>query len=264
MIKTVKLKSDGGFYKTDVGNRKVTAGDEVLLEGEHGTEIGVVVEPCCGKEYQVESGAQEEKNFTFIRKLSEKDKEQAARLAKEAKTYLIECQSKVDKYSLPMELIDADLSFDEKKITFYFTAPGRVDFRSLVSELAHTFKKVIRLQQIGSRDEARYLGGVARCGREFCCKKFLRGNLESVTLDMAQEQYLAQMGQTRVTGACGKLMCCLKYELEFYKEVRAKLPPIGEEIKTKEGLGKVISHNVFENKVTVKLNENDKYLEVAC
>lgn len=263
MTKNIKLNSDGGFYKIDVGDHKIAGGDEVLVETEHGTEIGVVVEPCCGREIQSEN-QNEERNLTFIRKLSEKDKELAEKLAGEAKTYLVECQSMIEKYSLPMELLDSDLSFDEKKITFYFTAPGRVDFRMLVSELAHTFKKVIRLQQVGSRDEARFLGGVGRCGRELCCKKFLKGNLESVTLDMAAEQYLAQMGQNRVTGACGKLMCCLQYELEFYKEARAKLPALGEEIKTEEGLGRVISHNVFASKVTVKLNENDKYVEVSC
>src|SRR3989339_821440 len=158
MIKNIKLNSDGSYYKTDVGDHKVSGGDEVLVETEHGTEIGVIIEPCCGKNILGESEVGD-RNLTFIRKLGEKDKELAEKLAREAKTFLVECQAKIEKYSLPMELLDADLSFDEKKITFYFTAPGRVDFRMLVSELAHTFKKVIRLQQVGPRDEARFLGG---------------------------------------------------------------------------------------------------------
>jgi cell fate regulator YaaT (PSP1 superfamily) len=163
-----------------------------------------------------------------------------------------------------MQLLDADLSFDEKKLTFYFTAPSRVDFRVLVSELAHTFKKIIRLQQIGSRDEARYLGGVGRCGETICCKKFLKGNLESVTLDMASDQNLAQMGSNRITGVCGKLMCCLKYELEYYQKVKKTMPALGTEINTEKGKGTVIGQNIVKKKVTVKLNEGGNILEVDC
>jgi cell fate regulator YaaT (PSP1 superfamily) len=134
----------------------------------------------------------------------------------------------------------------------------------LVSDLAHTFKKIIRLQQVGARDEARYLGGIGRCGQLLCCKRFLKGNLESVTLDMAYDQSLAQMGSNRVTGCCGKLMCCLKYELPEYKSIKSKMPAIGDEMKTEKGKGKVIGHNIFKKSVSVRLDEGGAIVEVIC
>ena len=162
-----------------------------------------------------------------------------------------------------MELMDAELSFDEKKLTFYFAAEGRVDFRSLVSDLASTFRKLIRLQQIGARDEARFLGGCGRCGQVLCCRRFLKGDLDSVTLEMAQLQGLAAMGTARVTGCCGKLMCCLKYELDEYREAVKSLPKIGEKIKTEKGFGFVISQNILAKKVLVEVEDGSK-LEVEC
>ena len=261
---TIKLKSDGQFYKIDSGAHKLSLGDKILVESDQCTELGYIVpsdisqEPVEGTENKAAS------SFTFIRKLSDTDLEKIDELAKTAKSFLLECQGRIDKFNLPMSLLDADLSYDEKKLTFYFSAPSRVDFRMLVSDLAHTFKKIIRLQQVGARDEARHIGGMGRCGQNLCCKRFLKGNLESVTLDMAYEQGLAQMGSNRVTGNCGKLMCCLKYELPEYKEVKAKMPPIGETVKTKKGEGKVIGHNIFKNSLTVRLDEGGAITEVEC
>lgn len=266
----VKLKSDGEYYQVEAGNHELKVGEEVLVETEHGTESGLVVPKNClecngkGDTHNSETKENSEKTVTFIRILNGSDRKKIVELSAEAKTYLLECQRKIDKYNLPMQLLDADLSFDEKKLTFYFTAPSRVDFRILVSELAHTFKKIIRLQQIGSRDEARYLGGVGRCGETICCKRFLKGNFESVTLDMAQDQNLAQMGSNRITGVCGKLMCCLKYELECYQRIKKQLPEIGSEIRTQKGKGVIVSQNVLEKKVTVKLTDENNFVEVSC
>lgn len=263
----IKLKSDGEVYIVDYGEHKLMSGDEVLVETEHGTEIGLIIPENFtteGKKEEKKEKSKVENKVTFVRKLNQADIKKAAELSADAKTYLMECQQKIEKYNLPMQLLDANLSFDEKKLTFYFTAPSRVDFRVLVSELAHTFKKIIRLQQIGSRDEARYLGGVGRCGGTICCKKFLKGNLESVTLDMASDQNLAQMGSNRITGVCGKLMCCLKYELDYYKDIRKTMPPLGSEISTEKGKGSVIGQNIVKKKVTVKLNEGGNILEVDC
>lgn len=263
----IKLKSDGEFYQIDPGNHEFKIGDQILVETEHGQEVAQVVSEetkAADESATKKPAATEQKSIEFIRKLSNVDREKVEKLSKEAKTYLMECQQKIDKYKLPMQLLDADLSFDEKKLTFYFTAPGRVDFRMLVSELAHAFKKVIRLQQIGSRDEARYLGGVGRCGGSICCKRFLKGNLESVTLDMAQCQNLAQMGSNRITGVCGKLMCCLKYELEYYQKIKKEIPALGSEYKTEKGIGVVIGQNILTKKITVKLSEGGTYLEVDC
>jgi len=262
----IKFKSDGQVQEIDSGNHELLAGEEVLVEGEYGLEIAFVVQKELFLQQKEEEGrdAKEKKAVVFIRKLNESDKEKAKKLNLVAKDFLEECRGKIAKYDLPMQLIDADLSFDEKKLTFYFTAPSRVDFRLLVSDLAHTFKKVIRLQQIGSRDEARYLGGVGRCGQLLCCKRFLKGNLESVTLDMATVQNLSGSGSNRVTGVCGKLMCCLKYELENYKDTKKNMPEIRSEYKTPSGKGIVISQNVVKNSISVKLDEGGQIVEVKC
>ncbi len=267
MSKTaIRLKADGKYSQIETDNHKLINGEEILVESKTGMEIAYVVSDqvvCEDKEHSSNKSDDDIMEYLYIRKINEKDKEQIERLDKEVKVYMLECQNKIDKYKLPMQLLDAGLSFDEKKITFYFTAPSRVDFRMLVSDLAHTFKKIIRLQQVGARDEARYLGGIGRCGQSLCCKRFIKGNLESVTLDMAVDQNLAQMGSNRVTGVCGKLMCCLKYELESYREAKKNYPEIGVEVETKEGKGKVISHNVLKNSYSVKL-ENNNIVEVRC
>lgn len=260
----IKLKDDGHFTKLEIGDHTFEAGEELLVESKSGMEIAYAV---CGQEKSEDDRADEkqlEREYIFIRKLSEKDKDQIGKLSREAKTYLAECQNKIEKFHLPMQLLDADLSFDEKKLTFYFTAPSRVDFRVLVSDLAHTFKKIIRLQQVGARDEARYLGGIGRCGQTLCCRNFLKGNLESVTLDMAADQNLAQMGANRVTGVCGKLICCLKFELDYYREVKKTMPPIGEKVKIKEGKGEVVAHNVVKKSYNVRLDDDNKIVEVSC
>ena len=264
---TIRLKADGRYCQIETDNHKLENGEEVLVESKTGTEVAYVIsdkiaEENAGNEH--DKSVEENYEYQYIRTLSDKDREHIDKLANEAKVYMIDCQAKIEKYKLPMQLLDAGLSFDEKKLTFYFTAPSRVDFRMLVSDLAHTFKKIIRLQQVGARDEARYLGGLGRCGEGLCCKRFLKGNLESVTLDMAVDQNLAQMGSNRVTGACGKLMCCLKYELDNYKEAYKKLPNLGETVKTKEGEGEVVSRSVVKMKFTVKLKKNDNLLEVSC
>lgn len=260
----IKTRSDGKFYNIDQGNLELSAGDQVLLESEQCQEIAKVV----SKEDCVldDSTTVEVQNSeaVLIRRLTEKDQEIDQKKKAEARENLERCKQIVLKHQLPMELLDADLSFDGKKLTFYFSAPGRVDFRSLVSELASTFQKLIRLQQVGARDRARCIGGVGRCGQDFCCKRFLKGELECVSVDMAYEQNLGQMGSNRVTGACGKLMCCLKYELGFYQKTKKDLPAVGSEIKTQKGMGRVVSQCILKNKVTVELIDNKTYLEVDC
>ncbi len=265
----VKLKSDNRYLEIECDKGELKIGEEILVESKSGGgEIAyVVLEQMLREESDKIDGTEtksDEAEYVFIRKLSEKDREAADKLALEAKSYLAECQNKINKYNLPMQLLDAELSFDEKKLTFFFTAPSRVDFRMLVSDLAHTFKKIIRLQQVGARDEARYLGGIGRCGQTLCCRRFLKGNLESVTLDMAADQSLAQMGSNRVTGVCGKLICCLKYELDEYREIKKLMPKLGEKIKTKEGEGVVVSHNVLKKSYTIKIDDSHNFVEINC
>lgn len=262
---SIKIISDGRISTIESDNHILEIGNEILVDSKNGPDIAQVVPQKTIVEKETDDSQNNsdssELEFVFVRKLNEKDNQQIAELKDRSKKYLKECNDKVKKYQLPMQLLDADLSFDEKRLTIYFTAPSRVDFRVLVSDLAHSFKKIIRLQQVGARDEARYLGGVGRCGQHLCCKRFLKGNLESVTLDMAIDQNLAQMGSNRVTGACGKLMCCLKFELETYKESKKELPAIGSEIKTKQGTGVVLSQNPLKKSCMVKLKDSESVVE---
>ncbi len=257
----IRARSDSKIYNVDFGNLELENGDRVIFESDICQEVAVVVSPEMLKDSNIDEKSLE--NATVIRRLNEKDVEEDDRRITEAQNFLPKCDEIINKHSLPMELLNADLSFDGKKLTFYFTAPGRVDFRSLVSELATNFQKLIRLQQVGTRDRARAVGGIGRCGQQFCCKRFLKGELECVTTDMAYDQNLGQMGANRVTGACGKLMCCLKYELDFYKKAKAKMPAVGSELKTEKGKGTVVSQSVVKNKVTVVLPDRT-YVEVDC
>jgi cell fate regulator YaaT (PSP1 superfamily) len=249
----IKIKSTGQIIQVDVGNLSMNIGDCLLVETPQCKEVAEVVDQSRLKDGQIEKGDVKEEEVEVIRKLTDKDISQCDDLKKVAKNLISDCQQKIDNHKLPMQLLDAELSFDEKKLTFYFTAEGRVDFRSLVSDLASTFKKLIRLQQVGARDEARFLGGIGRCGEKLCCRRFLKGDLDSVTLDMAQVQGLATMGSNRITGACGKLMCCLAYELKEYREAAKKLPKIGDRIETEKGTGVVISQNILCGKVNWKI-----------
>lgn len=252
----LKSKSDSKIYSFEYDNMELAKDDVVLFETDICQEIGTIVSD---NDLNIK-GAE---STVIIRRLSEKDLLENDKKQAEGRTYLEACRATIEKHQLPMELLDTDLSFDGKKLTFYFTAPSRVDFRSLVSELATKFQKLIRLQQVGTRDRARCVGGIGRCGEQFCCKRFLKGELECVSIDMAYDQNLGSMGANRSTGSCGKLMCCLRYELDFYKDQKKKMPAVGKEITTSKGKGIVVNQNILENKVTVQFSDKT-YLEVDC
>lgn len=255
----IRVKTDGKIYKAKTGNLPLLPGDEVIFELDQFQDVGAAVE-CC----QAREGCVGEDEVTVIRKLTEKDKEQLLELKEEANATLPKCREKIEKHNLEMDLLNADISYDGKKLTFYFSASGRVDFRSLVPDLASTFKKLIRLQQVGMRDKAKCMDSVGRCGRETCCRKFLKGDLENISVDMAYDQNLGQMGANRVTGVCGKLMCCLKFELDEYKKAKKKMPSNGSKIKTPEGEGTVLSASVIKNKIRVELLSDKRVVEVDC
>jgi cell fate regulator YaaT (PSP1 superfamily) len=256
----VKIISNGRITAFGKTNLNLSVGDEVLLEQQGCLEKGIICdlksggegESCCDKNCSAEEAP------VIIRKLNESDAKKYSELKKKAKDCIPECLKKIESHGLEMELLDAELSFDEKKLTFYFSAPGRIDFRALVSDLASCFRKLIRLQQVGARDEARFLDGVGRCGQRYCCRTFLNRDLDEVTLEMARSQQLAHMGSNRITGSCGKLMCCLKYELKDYEANMKNLPQIGEKVKIKEGEGTVIDLNVLNKKVIVALKEGNR------
>ena len=165
------------------------------------------------------------------------------------------CQEKIDKHGLVMKLIDVEYTFDNSKVIFYFTADGRVDFRELVKDLAAVFKMRIELRQIGVRDEAKMMGGIGSCGRSLCCHSWL-SDFEPVSIKMAKVQNLS-LNPAKISGICGRLMCCLKYENDIYMELRRGMPEPGEKIKTPDGLAKVVDTNILENKIRVRLFMED-------
>ena len=167
------------------------------------------------------------------------------------------CEEKVKKHKLDMNLTDVEYKFDGSKILFYFTADGRIDFRELVKDLASIFKTRIELRQIGVRDEVRRIGGNGVCGRELCCCSFL-GNFETVSIKMAKEQNIS-LNPSKISGNCGRLMCCLKYEQEAYEEKLSRLPKVGAIVKTEEGEGVVDNVEILKEKLKVKFKDGDEY-----
>lgn len=231
---------------------KLKAGDKVVVTAEHFNELGVVEadgnENCPKEKEQV------------LRLATTRDKENFLEKEKQKEEVLDFCKSELKKLGLAMKAIDAKISLDGKQIIFIFTSDGRVDFRELVKNLSLKFKKVIRMQQIGSRDEARKLGDCGVCGRSMCCIN-TKNNLPSITTDMARVQQIAHRGTERISGACGRLMCCLAYEAQSYREMLEGMPEVYSQISTDEGEGTVIEVNAITQEIKVKL-KNGKYLTV--
>lgn len=192
-----------------------------------------------------------------IRLASAKDLRQCEENKKKEPEALRICEQKIKKHKLDMRLIDVEYKFDNSKILFYFTAEGRIDFRDLVKDLASIFKTRIELRQIGVRDEVRRIGGNGICGRELCCCSFL-GNFDTVSIKMAKEQNIS-LNPTKISGNCGRLMCCLKYEQDVYEEKIKRLPKVGAIVKTEDGQGVVEEVETLKEKVKVKIKDGDDY-----
>lgn len=229
---------------------KLKTGDRVVVACEHVNELGTVEagnkENCPREKEQV------------LRLATTKDKENFLEREKEKEAMLVFCKSEIKNLNLAMKVIDARISLDNKQIIFIFTSDGRIDFRELVKNLSLKLKKAIRMQQIGSRDEARKLGDCGVCGRPMCCIK-TKNNLPSITTDMARIQQIAHRGTERISGACGRLMCCLAYEAQNYQEMLKGMPEAYSSINTPEGEGTVIEVNAITQEIKVKL-KNGKYL----
>lgn len=240
-------------------DEKISSGDKILVENNKIIELADVLN-IRNIESQEKEISNEQKDFTIIRKVSEEDEKKISDLKKIAKEFLPICNEKIEKYALDMKILDADLSFDGKKITIYFSADNRVDFRQLVGDLVKTFKKLIRLQQVGVRNEARRYGGYGLCGREICCAKIL-ANPETVTLDMAKQQNILS-SSGKISGLCGKLMCCLSYEKDIYAKVKKNMPAIGTELKCGKKKGVVVEQSVPKGTVTIKTPDN-KYEKIS-
>lgn len=208
----IKINSTGQIF-TATAEQELEPNQEVLVEIENVVEPAkVICQKSCPKQEVTE-------NCRFIRVLKEEDENTRSDLKKQANEFLNKAQEKVFRHGIEMKILDADLSWDQKKIIFYFSAPGRVDFRSLVADMAGDFRKIIRLQQVGARDEARLFGGFGKCGRELCCSKFL-SDIEGVSGDVTEATENQGIKPSMLTGCCGKLMCCLAYEDNQSKDTK--------------------------------------------
>ncbi|MCT4564936.1 MAG: stage 0 sporulation family protein [Maledivibacter sp.] len=257
----VRFKKAGKIYYFDPDDIDVEKGQNVIVETARGIEFGEVV--VGSKEISEEEIVSPLKKVLRIATLEDEiiNKENNE---KETKAFEI-CLEKIEEHGLEMKLIDVEYTFDNNKVIFYFTADGRVDFRELVKDLASVFRTRIELRQIGVRDEAKMIGGIGPCGVSLCCSTWL-GEFEPVSIKMAKEQSLS-LNPTKISGICGRLMCCLRYEYESYTELRKGLPNQGERIKTPEGEGIVIDNNVLLESVKVRLivkeNKERHYMDLS-
>ncbi|WXJ93619.1 hypothetical protein MCACP_00670 [Neomoorella carbonis] len=220
------------------------------METTRGLEYGEVVIP----PRQVDEDQVVQPLRPVVRRATAADTEQVNINRQKEKEAFAICRQKIAEHGLPMKLIDVEFTFDVSKIIFYFTAEGRVDFRELVKNLAAIFRTRIELRQIGVRDEAKALGGLGCCGRPVCCATFL-GEFDPVSIRMAKEQNLS-LNPTKISGLCGRLMCCLRYENDVYEEARRHFPPCGTMVQTPAGPGRVTGHNILKETVMVELPEH--------
>ena len=248
----VRFQKNGRMVYFDAGTFTPGLGEYVVVETERGSDLGEVI-MCAhhAEEDQLRSPLQH-----MIRPATEQDIQRATEnRAKEAEAYSI-CQHKIQEHHLDMKLVSVECLFDSGKILFYFTSNGRVDFRALVRDLASVFKTRIELRQIGVRDEARMLGGLGPCGRPICCGAFLN-DFQPVSIKMAKEQSLS-LNPTKISGVCGRLMCCLKYEQDHYEQTRKKMPRVGREVATPDGIGTVMELNIVKETVSVRITRGDE------
>ncbi len=252
----VRFKSSGRIYYFDPLEYTFEEGDGVIVETARGQEFGEVAQGIT----DVEDTMIVSPLKPVVRPATEKDTNMREQnTAKEGDAFHV-CQEMIEKHKLDMHLVSAEYSFNGSKLLFYFTADERVDFRELVKDLASQFRTRIELRQIGVRDEAKMIGGLGSCGRPVCCKTFLR-DFHPVSIKMAKSQNLS-LSPTKISGLCGRLMCCLQYEQAAYEEMRQKMPRVNKEIQTPDGIGTVVDNNVITEKTKVRLPLPDGTIDV--
>lgn len=253
----VRFKPAGRiYYYTGATNQiTYTYNQEVLVESQKAKELAFVAIP--KKEIPKEDLPDELKPILQV--ATEKELRKYQQNQVDAKEAYIITKNKISEHQLEMKLVDAEYTFDRSKIIFSFTADGRIDFRELVKDLASIFKTRIELRQIGVRDEAKLLGGIGPCGRPLCCSTFL-GDFAAVSIKMAKEQGLS-LNPTKISGVCGRLMCCLNYENDEYERVRKLMPDFGQTVVTPDGPGRVIGLNVLSEVVKIKLQSRETPVE---
>ncbi len=252
----VKFKKTNKIYYFSPGDVACTVGDAVVVETSRGTEIGDVV--------MAQMELADDKVVAplkgVVRKVNEKDLQMASRNKTQESDAFKVFEQMIADYKLDMKPVDVEYAFDGSKITFFFTADGRVDFRELVKGLAHQFRSRIELRQIGVRDEAKMLGGLGKCGCPICCRQFLPA-FTPVSIKMAKEQNIS-LNPNKISGLCGRLMCCLNYEQAYYEQMRRQMPRIGSVVRTEQGAGLVLENNYLTGNMKVKVEREDGVLEV--
>lgn len=254
MIKVVgiRFKKAGKIYYFDPADMNIQKDTYVVVETARGIEFGECVIGI--KEISEDDIVAPLKSV--LRIATEEDITKHFKNKDKEKDAFEICLKKIQEHGLTMKLIDVEYTFDNNKVIFYFTADGRVDFRELVKDLATIFKTRIELRQIGVRDEAKMLGGLGPCGRTLCCSTFL-GDFASVSIKMAKEQNLS-LNPTKISGICGRLMCCLNYEQSTYEDIRKRMPKVGSIVKTEQGTGEVFSNNIVKESVKVKIRKGEE------
>ena len=247
----IRFRNVGKIYYFNPKNYRMKIGDHVIVETARGVEYGTVI----GGIREVTDDRVVQPLKAVIRVATQEDDLRAEKSRAKEKDAMRICNEKIRKHKLDMKLIDAEYTFDNNKVLFYFTADGRIDFRELVKDLAAVFKMRIELRQIGVRDETKILGGIGICGRVLCCNSFL-SEFAPVSIKMAKEQNLS-LNPTKISGVCGRLMCCLKNEQDTYEYLNSKLPNVGDEVKTNTGVKGVV-HEVSVLRQRVKLVVTDE------
>jgi cell fate regulator YaaT (PSP1 superfamily) len=243
----VRFRRAGKVYHFDPAGIELDTGDFVVVDTARGQELGQVVT----KPAQVSDSETNRNLKSVVRKATDEDMEKANGFRLKEKEALDECERLVAKMELPMKLISTEYSFDGNRLTVYFGAEGRVDFRELVRELSHKLKVRVEMRQVGPRDEAKIVGGFGRCGRPLCCAGFL-SEFSPVSIKMAKEQDLP-LNPMKISGVCGRLLCCLGFECEQYREMKAKMPREGERLSTDMGMVSVVGGNPLKGVVLVEL-----------
>ena len=252
----VRFKKAGKVYYFDPDGIWPHPGDNVIVETARGVEFGEVVTGArTVSDQQIVTPLKK-----VIRVATEEDARKAEANEKREKEAFQICQERIARHKLDMKLVSVEYTFDNNKIIFYFTANGRVDFRDLVKDLASVFKIRIELRQIGVRDEAKMLGGLGSCGRQICCGAFL-GDFQPVSIKMAKEQNLS-LNPTKISGQCGRLMCCLKYEQDNYEAVLKRVPRVGKDVITPDGVGVIAEINCIKETVKVRVRVDDDSFDV--
>ncbi len=248
---SVKFNNGSRSYYFDPVGVSFNTGDNVIVETANGLAFGSVSHP----NHKVEDDRVVSPLKKVLRKANEKDMSKIEENRKKQDAAFKVCEEKIAAHQLDMKLVEVEYSFDASKITFFFTADGRIDFRELVKDLAAHFHTRIELRQIGVRDEARMLGGIGICGQPYCCKRFL-DDFQPVSIKMAKEQGLS-LNPTKISGSCGRLMCCLKYEQDSYEHLISITPGVGDTVKSQNGIGTVVDVNFITGNLLIKPKDSE-------